>query len=752
MKDILQLYTMPTIRTIPVLEHLDYSARVGALLDLARNHRIVPYRSRNDRPNPECMSLWHAYAKASGVLEAPGGSLWLPVGNIGPLLIVGHHLQGWEPGHGLPLDGKFPEWAVGRVVINRAQYDATAKLVHSSIDLSYHDNQTAPQSENFLLFAEAPNFADEHQALGYISRHYPLGAAERAALDKYFRRGLTGAIASSSGLPEGFREQAIMLHRKGVPVVDLRDCVIPKETAESIPENVAARFSTAAFAEATGLLFVAAPDPDSYEFSDNLLNRMSLDERPEIIIALCAENRCQHAFTERGGAAAAAAVAAASANAGNTDLASMEGDASAIQNTKVEVEVDPEKAKMIDYRDRGVTAQQLYHCILYNAVQLGASDIHFEYFFAEGQVRFRVDGVCRVFCRPPIDVFLGIIAILKNDATLASSNYQGSDGRFSFRCEPHHCDVRVNAIPYRRDRLKITCRLMDKGRNFRKLEDLNLDAERFTMIERVLQSAQGMVLVTGPTGSGKSTTIYAMLAHINKTEINIQTVEDPVEYEIEGLNQTMINKDRKVTYDVVLPLLLRSDPDVIFIGEIRDEGMAKLATEASQTGHLVLSTLHTNSTTETIQRLAEMGVPSYILAESLSLITANRLIQRNCPHCVDRSKYTPEMLAVLGRRGIKPDSDYFRVSKGCPKCGGTGYKGQMAVMEFCPIDQDFKDLISQSPNPKELRDLFKKKGFLTLYEEGMRQAVAGNTDFNAILLLAGAWEEVVIQSSTHVTR
>ena len=724
---------MATIPQVLVLEHLDNLSRATALNELAHTHKIVPYRSRNERPNLECIQLFLNYAKIAEFNPTPAARPWVPVGNIGPLLIVGHYLEDWNYGVPLPDYPTLTPQAVARVVVGKPQYEKALFALNQAAGGSGLDALPVPEDTPFhQVEFPAPYSLSEKDALAFILRHFPLHAHDREGVERFVRQAGNAPVPRSGSIPEGFREFAVFLARGGVPVVDLRDCLLTKESADLVPEGLDARHNVLVFGQTGASLFVATSDLDSFAFNDELQNKTSPEARRDVINALCSEARIIQAIQEQRGGGAAARAAEA-----------LESDESS--NSNAEIIVDPDQARLTDPREANITPKQLYHCILYNAIEDGASDIHFEYYNENGRVRFRCGGSLKEFARPPMDVYIGVLAILKNDAGLKPSNFEGSDGRTSIRCGEKLCDARVAAIPYRRNLLKVTVRLLDKGRSFRRLPDLDLSPARFTMVERVLQQRQGMVLVTGPTGSGKSTTIYAMLSHINKPAINIQTVENPIEYELDGMNQTQINPERGLTMEKVLPMLMRQDPDVIFIGEVRDLGTAKICVESAQTGHLVFSTLHANSCVATVARFTSLGVEPVLLGANLSLVTAQRLVQRVCESCSQRMPFTATMLEELKTCGFLPTSDFYRTGIGCERCRGSGYRGQIPVMEFLPVDEDFQGLISANSPEKVLHAACVERKLPTLYEEGLNRAMSGVTDFEEILSLASAWEPVVRQ-------
>ncbi|MCL4111558.1 UNVERIFIED_CONTAM: hypothetical protein GTU68_056230 [Idotea baltica] len=279
-------------------------------------------------------------------------------------------------------------------------------------------------------------------------------------------------------------------------------------------------------------------------------------------------------------------------------------------------------------------------------------------------------------------------------------------------------DVRVAAVPCRRDKQKVIMRFLDKQDGLKELSDLNLARRQSSIIKRTMGRDQGLVLITGPTGSGKTTTLYALINSINEEGINIHTCEDPIEYEIEGINQTQIDPTHKLTFGNALRALLRSDPDVILIGECRDAETANAAVNAALTGHLVLTTLHANDSLRAVSRLLSMDVEPHLVGDSLAMTQAQRLMRRLCNYCKRPVEPTPDILQIM--------------QLGCPECQGSGYHGRVALMEMCEVNPEIADLVERQASQTELRNAALKTGFQTLYQEGLNQVLEGHTTMDEI--------------------
>jgi type II secretory ATPase GspE/PulE/Tfp pilus assembly ATPase PilB-like protein len=312
------------------------------------------------------------------------------------------------------------------------------------------------------------------------------------------------------------------------------------------------------------------------------------------------------------------------------------------------------------------------------------------------------------------------------------------DGRFGMRIGQRRIDCRVSAIPCSKELQKITIRFLDKRDGVKELGELNLSARQSGIVKNTLTRDQGLVLVTGPTGSGKTTSLYAFINSINNESINIHTIEDPIEYEIEGINQTQIDTINGIDFGEGLRRILRADPDVILIGESRDEETASAAVNAALTGHLVLTTLHANDSLRAVSRLVSMGVAPYLLADSLALSQAQRLVRRLCPHCKRPAEVTEEMREMLGRNGVTVPAGQagYYVPGGCPECAETGYSGRVALMEMCEVGGEIADMIARNAPQSEMRVVAARAGVLSLYQEGLIQVLGGQTTLEEIACLS----------------
>jgi type II secretory ATPase GspE/PulE/Tfp pilus assembly ATPase PilB-like protein len=369
--------------------------------------------------------------------------------------------------------------------------------------------------------------------------------------------------------------------------------------------------------------------------------------------------------------------------------------------------------------------------IFLRAVKIGASDIHLEPFEEELRLRFRLDGVLQRVASFPKRIAEGVAAVIKNKAAMdIFEKKKPQDGRISLTLETRSFDLRVNSLPTVGGE-KIVLRILNKSSINKKITELGMANHNQAMLEHLLNQPNGLFLVTGPTGSGKSTTLYAAINHIKSVEKNIVTVENPVEYQVDTINQVNVDPDRDLTFATALRAILRQDPDVALVGEIRDSETGIIATEAALTGHLVLSTLHTNDAVGAIPRLINMGVPSYWLAPALIGVLGQRLVRKVCDFCKDEYEPSEEVLYKASLSGLYGRVPFFR-GVGCKKCNYQGYSGRIAIHEVFFVNEEIQTLIYQNETTTKIREAALKNGFRDLRFDGMKKVVAGLTTLEEI--------------------
>ena len=384
-------------------------------------------------------------------------------------------------------------------------------------------------------------------------------------------------------------------------------------------------------------------------------------------------------------------------------------------------------------------APEIIEAILDDAVAFHTSDIHFEPQEKEAVIRFRIDGMLREAGRIPKEYYEYILNRIKVQARLRiDEHFTPQDGAIRYNNERGHLDMRVSITPIM-DGEKICIRLLASYVQNMSLEGLGLSPKDKDIIEKAAHKPFGMILVTGPTGSGKTTTLYTLLSLLHSPDVNITTIEDPVEIKIIGVNQIQVNAQANLTFSEGLRSIVRQDPDIILVGEIRDRETVEIAVNAALTGHLLLSTFHANDAATAIPRLLDMGVEPFLLASTLEVIAAQRLVRKLCPAC----RYSVPLDMKDVRKILPSASNYFKKkemslykAKGCEACNHIGYKGRVAIYEFIQITREMEDLILTNPSTQQIWDLAKKQGSRSLFEDGLDKVKRGLTTLEELLRLA----------------
>jgi general secretion pathway protein E len=373
---------------------------------------------------------------------------------------------------------------------------------------------------------------------------------------------------------------------------------------------------------------------------------------------------------------------------------------------------------------------RLINAILSEAIRKSASDIHIEPFESNFQVRFRIDGVMKTVLEPPRNIAPLIVSRIKVMARLDISEKRlPQDGRISVKIVNHPVDVRVSTLPSGFGE-RIVLRLLDKQSGKLDLENLGMDKHSLSEVVDLLKKPNGVILVTGPTGSGKTTSLYAALSSMNSDSRTILTVEDPIEYYINGIGQTQVNTKVDMSFAKGLRAILRQDPDVVMVGEIRDLETAQIAVQASLTGHLVFSTLHTNSAVGAIARLRDMGVEPFLLSTSLVGVLSQRLVRRLCDSCKKPIKLSEKDIQFLQLQKIDAIKVYEAV--GCPKCSHTGYSGRTGIYEIIVVTPDIQQLIHDKASEQQIKEIL-PASYNTLLQNGIKKVISGETTISEVL-------------------
>jgi len=494
----------------------------------------------------------------------------------------------------------------------------------------------------------------------------------------------------------------------GLPVVDLADEIVDPEAAASIPAHVLERILALPYRIEDDRLKVVVADPSNVQAIDEL----RLATRYALDLAVAPPEDIEHELRQVARAAEA-------------------WDRSALVEEELEVG-DPSPDLDADDGISDAPLVRLVNSIILQAAEDGASDLHFLPQDDSLVVRLRVDGVLQDVQRIPKRLANGVTTRLKVLAKLdIAERRKPQDGRISLTAKAagRRLDIRVAVLPTVEGEA-VVMRLLDKSKRAPTLEELGLSDDMRRTLEELVRKPTGALLVTGPTGSGKSTTLYAALSAINRPEINIITVEDPVEYRLAGINQVQMNPRAGLTFASALRSILRSDPDVVMVGEVRDAETAKISIEAALTGHFVLSTLHTNDAPSAITRLYEMGVEPFLLSASVSAVLAQRLARRLCPHCCEM--YVPAAEELLEAR-FTPDqvsqADGLALyrKRGCPRCNQTGYRGRVGIFQLMVMNETLGRLAAQRAGRDEITRAATENGMRGLWDDGLAKVASGLT-------------------------
>jgi type IV pilus assembly protein PilB len=391
------------------------------------------------------------------------------------------------------------------------------------------------------------------------------------------------------------------------------------------------------------------------------------------------------------------------------------------------VDLSPDKAS-----DEDAPIVKLVNLIFMESIKERATDIHIEPMEKQVYIRIRVDGVLQTIMTPPVSSLSGLVTRIKilSNLNIAEKRLP-QDGRFSIKSPGKDIDIRVSILPTVYGE-KVVMRLLDKtGFDFN-LKSLGFPKQNLGTFKKVINQPYGLVVVSGPTGSGKSTSLYAALKEIKSDRTNITTVEDPVEYQLDGVNQVQVFEDIGLTFGATLRSILRQDPDVLLIGEIRDEETADIAVKFALTGHLVFSTVHANDAPGTITRLLDIGIAPFLVGSCLNLVMAQRLVRKICNKCKEEYTPTNEELALVGLDSSKINGSLFH-GKGCADCRNTGYKGRLAIFEMIPMARDLRKLVFDNANEDEIRQSALNNGMVTLRDAGLERVLDGTTSVEEIL-------------------
>jgi type IV pilus assembly protein PilB len=538
---------------------------------------------------------------------------------------------------------------------------------------------------------------------------------------------------------------ALLSKQYGVPSINLTQFEIDLAVIKLIPAETAQKYQIVPLSRAGATLTIAMTDPTNVFAMDDIKFMTGYNVEPVVASETAVIEAIQRYFPTGGKAQKAGAAAAPTlmpSGPSTLEMASKgleELQASLDENADVEVleELQEISADALAKQGEEAPVVRLVNVVLMSAIQKGASDIHIEPYEKELRVRYRIDGILYNIMAPPMKFRDAISSRIKIMSKLDIAEKRlPQDGRIKIRFQDSgvqkEIDFRVSVLPTLFGE-KIVMRLLDKDKLMLDMTRLGFEQESLTKFEAAILRPWGMVLVTGPTGSGKTNTLYSSIAKVNTSETNIMTAEDPVEFNLAGVNQVQVRENIGLNFAAALRSFLRQDPNIILVGEIRDFETAEIAVKAALTGHLVLSTLHTNDAPSTINRLMNMGIEPFLVASSVHLICAQRLVRRICTNCKEPSPHAAPALVQAGYSQEDANSVVPMKGKGCDKCNQTGYKGRVGLYEVMEISEELRELILVGASGLELRRKAVDEGMLTLRASGLRKVKDGVTTIEEVV-------------------
>ncbi|MBK7715077.1 MAG: type IV-A pilus assembly ATPase PilB [Gemmatimonadetes bacterium] len=525
-----------------------------------------------------------------------------------------------------------------------------------------------------------------------------------------------GYVLVKLGLIQELEITKVLARQYRMPAVDLTRFEVDPKMLKLIPSDFALKHVVLPLKREGRTLTVAMADPTQTGVLDDLKFITRYDLFPVIAGEYTLRNLIEKHY-----------------ESSDEQMQTLLKEMESLGDSDVEVveEKEDEAASQAQINDAPVV--KLINGLLTDAVKRGASDIHIEPFEHEIRVRYRIDGALQEVMKPPVKMKAALTSRIKILSQLNIAERRvPQDGRLKLKMGNRVIDFRVSTLPCIYGE-KIVMRILDKGNLTLDLSKFGFEKKAEDDLMRNILNPYGMVLVTGPTGSGKTTTLYSALSRVNTIETNIMTAEDPVEYNLMGINQVLVRNEIGLTFAAALKAFLRQDPNIIMIGEIRDLETGGIAIKASLTGHLVLSTLHTNDAPSTITRMIDMGIEAFNVASAVNLVVAQRLVRRICKDCKAPHTYTDEELKALGDNPAQYKDIPFMKGRGCDTCGGTGYKGRAGLYEVMALTPELRRLILRGGSVAEIRDQAVADGMLTLRMDGMKKVERGVTSLEEVI-------------------
>ena len=676
---------------------------------LFSKHRILPLPNSIDRVPQEAAYRFQCWCDFLGVSIRSLVEPWIPIGNIGPVLLFAHH-DPFAPGLVLP------GWFCGLFTISRENYLALKKeaigMEEDMIGLQY--NRPAKSWPG-----SAPDLNDDFEASKFLLDHAIMDDSLQTAAVSAVRNRLVAAE-----MPPGLRE-AVLLLRHQCAVTEMR-FIRPSPALTELAPNTFGRYSSVAFYRTDRAVWLATSltpdDPARRECIDNFIAEARIKPQPRVHIAMAPRDQIANLLLRsKSGGMESSAVKVVGHYARKADLT-----------------LDSIQLQQIDPHKNNVSERKIVEWLIGQTILNNSQDLHVDYAHGEGRFRINIDGKLQEILRVTENRWRICNALIRDHARCTKSEFDCESKHFTCRLDSELVDFRVEATTFRDGSMppSLTLRLLGRQSTGRLLSDLRLREDYVSGIRHFIRLPYGLILVTGPTGSGKTTTLYAALNELNQPDVKILTAEDPIEQIIDGVLQSQVDEGKGITYEKLLRSFLRNAPNVILIGEIRDKETAKIAVEAAGTGHLVLATLHTNTIAGAVTRLHDaFGIDRSVLSDVFIGGLSQRLLRMLCPECKQGSAFSAEETALFKRLDIaRLPRCYRRREGGCQHCSGRGVFGRVAVMELMRNNRMLRAGIRENKNAEELSDLSHANGHSSILREGLARFAEGIVDFDEIRL------------------
>lgn len=670
---------------------------------------IYPIKLEDEYLSDDIISLFTEWIKKKNINFDLQKVPVIPIGRVGPSLVFGHYQK-----EAL----RSSDWSINlfqHVLIPEKQYLEIGnhlKSLSNDVHIAQDKNNQIPWDSITI------NTKEEY--LDLILNDLIIEDSLKPHLASFKNRSHWGLLE----LPIGYNDYYLYLKEK-VPIVPVHLAEVNNECFELIPKNLQERYQAICFNKFESTMYVATAD-QNIELEDLIIAK-SMGSIKEVILCLCSEaiiiEKRQDFIKGK--------------KKESTQFLEVLKNKTQ-EEAKGNLNLDIKLIESVNIQNGDNSPEVIFQWLLYEAINRDVTDIHIEYCNERGRVRFRMDGDLINFYESSQEFARALVTVCKNICSMSSNIYDNQDAAFSVKYDNQKINLRVNAIPFRKHFQKLALRILPKKNSLTTLDKLGLASDHLSILRRAIGRKQGLILITGPTGEGKTTTLYAALSEINTPNINIQTVEDPIEREIEGINQTAVDLPRGITFQNIMRSIVRQDPNVILLGEIRDCESAELAIEAALTGHLVFSTLHANSAIKGIQRLIQLNVPHYLLADSLILLQAQRLIKRLCNKCKKQRDLNEAEKAIFSNQGV-PVPPAIYDSKGCIYCGNYGYMGRIAIMEMIPINREISEMILNKENFLRIQDYIRGLNIRNLYQDALLKVGEGATSLDQAKIFEETW-------------